>query len=225
MPPGKLFFPAAVPTRMYEDGTDRRKRGTAAMLLVQDACLFWGKRERASPYAGMRAEFPRAFLMEKVPDAHCGNILVHNLHFWQKGRAFQVLQMNEAYRFQCYSSASDLSLTNLSLQFEEDRYAVTFFYDERRSGRPVRRGHNQDYWNEHSAFCCRDILNETAFSLKQGQYGRVLWNERKLDQDTGEWYYRLHIVNFLAAPEKTPEPDVFLTRSPDFVYQQMAVLY
>ena len=154
-----------------------------------------------------------------------GNILVHNLSFWQKERAFKVLQMRKGYHFQCYSSASELNLTNLSIQFKKDRCTVTFFYDERRSGRPVRRGHNQDYWNGKSAFCSRDILNETAFSLTEGKYGRVLWNERNLDQDTGEWYYQLHIVNFLYDPEKTPKPDVFLSRSPDHEYQQMAVLY
>lgn len=173
----------------------------------------------------MRAEFPRAFLLEKNPDALCGNVLVHRLRFWQRERAFQALQMREAYHFQCCSSALELNLTNLSVQLEGDRYAVTFFYDERRSGQPVRRGHNQDYWNERSAFCCRDVLNETAFSLERGQYGRVLWNERDLDQDTGAWHYRLHIVNFLYDSGKTPKPDAFLTRGPDHVYQQMAVLY
>ena len=195
------------------------------MLLIQDIALSWNKNERSSIYAKKRTEFSTAYPLDKLPDSICGDILVHRLKFLQKGTIFQTLQINSIYRFQCYSSAQELNLANLSVQPEVDGYKVTFFYDERRSGRPVRRGHNKDYNNKDSSLYRHDILNETAFFLKPGQYGQLLWNERKIDYDTGEWYYQLHVVNLLYYLGKMPETDIFLTRKPDFEYKQMTVLY
>ena len=194
------------------------------MLLIQDICLFWGKKERNSSYAKIRAEFPLAYSLDKIPDVFHEEILVNRLNFWQKGTVFQTLHGNDTYCLQFYSSAQDLNLTNLYIQSDTYSYKVIFFYDERRSGRPIRRGHNKDYDNTDSPRYRHDILNETAFSLKQGQYGRVIWNERKIGCDTGEWYYTLHTIN-LFYPNKMPEADIFLTGKLDFEYKQIAALY
>lgn len=195
------------------------------MLLVQDICLSWGKEERGSVYAKKRAEFPMAYSLDKLPDTLHGDVIVHHLDFWQRDAMFQTLHRSDAYRFQFYTSIQDFNLTNLSIRLDSDNYEVTFFYDENRSGRPIRQGHNKDYHNIDSLLYRHDILNETAFSLKRGQYGRIIWNERKIDYDTGEWYYQLHVNNLLHCPEKTPKTDIFLTCGLDFEYKQMAVLY
>ncbi|MCM1539845.1 MAG: hypothetical protein NC121_01140 [Blautia sp.] len=195
------------------------------MLLIQDIRLAWGKRERGSASAGIRTEFPMAYSLERFPDMFHGDILVHRLSFWQKEAVVQALYLDDGYRIQCYPSAQDLNLTNLAVRWDAGSYEVSFFYDERRSGQPVRRGHNRDYHNTDSSLYRHDILNETAFSLGAGQYGRVFWNERNLDYDTGEWYYQWHIVNLLHSLDKMPERDIFLVREPDFEYRQMATLY
>ena len=90
---------------------------------------------------------------------------------------------------------------------------------------PYRRGHNEDFGNAASRFCGRDCLNETAFLLVPGQYGRLLWNERRSCQE-GEWNYQLHLYNLYLAPDGTsPAEDVFTCREPDVVYRQLADLY
>lgn len=195
------------------------------MLLIQDICLSWGKEERGFAYAKKRAEFPLVYSLDKLPDTFHGDVIVHRLYFWQKGSMFQTLQMNNAYRYQMYTSVQDLNLTNLSIQSDAESYDVTFFYDERRSGRPIRQGHNKDYNDKNSLLYRHDILNETAFSLRQGQYGQVIWNERKIDCDTGGWYYRLHVDNLLHCRGKIPQKDIFLNSKRDFEYKQMAELY
>lgn len=195
------------------------------MLLVQDIRLSWGKKERNSDYAKIRTEFPMARSLNNLPDTLHGDVLVHHLYYRQNGTAFQTLRMNEGYRFQCYPSVQDLNLINISIRSVIDGYEVTFFYDEHRSGQPVRKGHNKDYHNVDSFLYRHDILNETAFSLGGGQYGRVIWNERNIDYDTGEWYYQLHAINLLHDTNKMPKADIFLTRSLDFDYKQMAELY
>lgn len=195
------------------------------MLLVQDICLSWGKGERTSACAEKRADFPTVFSLDELPDTFHGDVIVHRLNFWQKGTTFQTLYMKDAYRFQSYASVQNLNLANLSIRLAAESYEVTFFYDERRRGRPVRQGHNKDYHNADSWLYRHDILNETVFSLRQGQYGRVIWNERKTDFDTGEWYYQLHASNLLHFSGEMPKPDIFLTGRPDFEYKQMAALY
>ena len=198
------------------------------MLFIQDICLTWGKKERVSAYAKKRAEFPIACSLDKFPDkfpdTFHGDVIVHHLNFYQRGAIFQTLCVSDAYRVQFYPSVQDLNLANLSVRSDTESYEVTFFYDERRSGRPVRQGHNKDYHNVDSLLYRHDILNETVFSLRRGQYGRVIWNERRID-DTGEWHYQLHVTNLLHYLGKKPERDLFLTGRPDFEYKQMAVLY
>lgn len=195
------------------------------MLLIQDICLSWSKKEKNSFYAKKRAEFPLVYSLDKSPDISRGDALVHRLGFWQKEDSFQTVHMDEGYCFQAYASVKDLNLTNLSVRLDEENYEVTFFYDEHRSGQPVRRGHNKDYNNTDSYLYRHDILNETAFSLNKGQYGCVIWNERKTDYDTGEWYYELHIINLLNCLEIMLKQDIFLSKRPDFEYKQMAELY
>lgn len=194
------------------------------LLLVQDICLTWGKKERNSAYAKKRAEFPMAYLLDNFPDTFHGDVIVHHLNFCQRGTMFQNLWVNDTYRFQFYSSIQNLNLTNLLIQPDTESYEVTFFYDAHRSGQPIRQGHNKDYHNVDSLLYRHDILNETIFSLKRGQYGRVIWNERKI-YDTGEWYYQLHVSNLLHYVGKMPEQDIFLIHRPDFEYKQLAVLY
>lgn len=193
------------------------------MLLIQDICLSWDKKERNSTCAKRRTEFPVAYSLDKMPNAFQGEVLVNRLNFRQSGTVFQTSN-RAANCFQSYPFVKDLNITNLYIQSDTHSCTVVFFYDERRSGQPVRRGHNKDFDNTDSLLYRHDILNETAFSLKQGQYGRIIWNERKTDWDTGAWYYQLHALNLLYS-DKMPEADVFLTRKPDFEYKQIAALY
>lgn len=135
-------------------------------LLIQDICLSWGKKERNPACARRRTEFPVAYSLDHVPGILHGEVLVNCLNFMQGGTVFQPLN-REAYCYQFYPSVKDLNLTNLFIQSEPHGCKVVFFYDERRSGQPVRRGHNKDYDNADSWLYRHDILNENAFSLKK----------------------------------------------------------
>ena len=195
------------------------------LLVIQDICLSWGKRERGFVCAKKRAEFPVVYSLDKLPEIFHGKVMVHRLDFLQKETMFQKLHMNNVYPFQFYDSVHDINLTNLSIRTNLQNYEVAFFYDQNRSGRPVRQGHNKDYHNIDSPLYRHDILNETVFSLKQGQYGRIIWNERKTDYDTGEWYYQYHIINLLHYMGKMIREDIFLNSRLDFEYKQIAKLY
>ena len=223
------------------------------MLLIQEIDLTWGKEERGGECARVRQSFPLAWPMDKSQLE--GAVTVQRLSFFQKGetildaaqesrkslevylphlgfspekiqreieqRLFQIRQN----RFQSYSSTAELNLTNLSLTPSGTEMEVTFFYDEHRSGMPHRRGHNKDYCCPQSPLYGKDCLNETAFSLAQGQYGRIVWNERRTDYDTREWYYQLHVYNLICMEIDQASQAVFTEREPDLKYEQLAVLY
>ena len=80
-----------------------------------------------------------------------------------------------------------------------------------------------DYAQNSYLYSSLEQLNLTNLSLQQ--YGRVLYNERRRDMDTGEWYYQLHIYNLLYTEEKQLSKDVFVVHKPDRIYQQIARLY
>lgn len=244
------------------------------MLLIQKIHLSWNKNERGAKGEVARRRFPLAYPLEEKQ--FFGDVVVHSLSFFQEGTDFidlvqethqslekylpqlgftQAQIQNEIesrvlwikrYQYQSYPSVFALNLDNLSVCDKEKGLEVTFFYDGKRSGAPFRRGHNKDFCNQDSPFCGKDMLNETAFVLSQNQYGRIIWNERRIDYDTGEWYYELHVYNLFSLCSETIKPclvakqhkrsqknlsdkafpvDIFIKNKPDFEYRQFASLY
>ena len=224
------------------------------MLLIQEIDLTWHKNERGGQYAQARRQFPRAYPLDGLP-ARAG-AAVHQLSFYQNRDSFieasqdiqqslepfllrigftreqaqreiqQRLSLIKRNRLRLFSCIEDLNLTNLSVRPAPEGYSISFFYDEHRSGMPYRRGRNQDFQNPNAPLYCKDCLNETAFILRPGQYGRVIWNERRTDYDNGTWYYQLHVCNFIHAfLTQEIKKDMFLAVQPDFEYKQLAVLY
>lgn len=224
------------------------------MLLIQEIDLTWTKNERGGSAAQARRQFPAAYPMDQLPAQAAA--AVQYLGFRQKKETFldaaqetrrsleqflpkigftpaqvqQEIQQRLSWirknRLQTFSRIEDLNLTNLSIRPGPEGISVSFFYDSQRSGMPYRRGHNQDFHNQNAPLCGKDCLNETAFVLAPGQYGRVIWNERRTDYDDRTWYYQLHTCNLLHLSGETPiQEDVFLSSGPDFIYRQLAVLY
>ena len=66
------------------------------------------------------------------------------------------------------------------------------------------------YENEYEVCFCGD--------------GRIIWNGRMVEFDTGEWYYNIYVYNFYVA-DKMPQNDIFISHTPDFVYKKMSMLY
>lgn len=127
-------------------------------------------------------------------------------------------------RLLAYPDYTHLNLANLTFRPAGEGWEVGFWWDERRSGLPRRRGRNRDYNDPASRLYREDVLNETAFVLAPGQTGRLIWNERDRNGDDGTWFYRLNVRNVAALPDRVFSPEVFL-REPDHVYRQMGELY
>jgi hypothetical protein len=97
---------------------------------------------------------------------------------------------------------------------EGDILLVRFEYDGWGGGAPTRE--------TFDAVGNRLLLNEEAFRLRVGQWGRVSYNGRFSCVDYGNWWYEKHVFNVgmaLRAPE-----DWFTRRQPDYTYSRTAQL-
>lgn len=211
------------------------------MLAIQDITLTWGMDERGGRYAESRAAFPHAYTEDAAP-VRCEAVVFRRSYF-QDGNAIvsaaqrlcicgilngeqleeRIRWMNRR-RVSTYASLADIDVTGLTAERSGCCCEVGFFYDAGRCGMPFRRGSNKDYNNPESRLYQKNVLNERAFVLSGGRYGRIIWNERLSDADTGEWFYRLHIYNLFNAAGAFSGTE-FAARAPDFLYDQTAALY
>ncbi|MBR1863997.1 MAG: hypothetical protein IJ806_07925 [Ruminococcus sp.] len=62
------------------------------------------------------------------------------------------------------------------------------------------------------------------FSLSPGDYGRIVYNERRTYEDDGKWYYVLTVFNFLVTgPDKAREK-MFFVKEPENYFEDMKYL-
>lgn len=182
------------------------------MLLVQSVKLTWDKMERGAKFANVRKQFPFAYVLPQT-DTY-DNVMLHNQYFYQHNTKF-INTSHTRKKIYCYSSIEKLHLHNVTICQNQYEYEICYHN--------YRRGHNKDYHNIQSQYYRKNCINEVAFTLKQYQYGRIIWNERSIDFD-GIWNYNIYIYNFYVA-DKMPQNNIFVSCAPDFVYKQMAMLY
>ena len=221
------------------------------MLIIQRISLTWGKQARSSNFAKVRHQFQMAYPIYNV--TYDGQVVIYPFEFVQTEQGIItyeefIQQQHERYlhksifsssriqttftqglsgfrKVEIYASIQELNLTNLSIQSCQRDFEVSFYYDRFRSGLPFRHGHNKDYCNRQSRLYGQDCLNEIAFILKENQYGRIIWNERKKDVDTGVWYYQIHVYNLFFSTSNKFKYDIFMSCIPDYEYKQIARLY
>ena len=66
--------------------------------------------------------------------------------------------------------------------------------------------------------------NKKAFTLKEGEYGRVMYNYRRIDRDTRSWVYTECILNYYCADRSRFREKLFFRKKPDFEFRDMRSL-
>ncbi len=61
------------------------------------------------------------------------------------------------------------------------------------------------------------------FTLKSGEYGRLIYNERCVDIE-GTWWYEFHTLNFVNAPSSAFKEKIFYRKNPDYIIEDMKTL-
>lgn len=110
--------------------------------------------------------------------------------------------------------------------FKENNIYKIMFCDENFSSRGQKlHGHNESYMDKKSPFSYTDIIFETAFRLNKNEYGRIIFNERIVEHDTGIWYYILHTYNIINCDKSDFKEKMFFRKNPDYEYKQLKKLF
>lgn len=187
------------------------------MILVQRIILEWHKDSRGGLGAVCRSRFPQAF---RLPDDFFGYISFgepsHFVRITQKADDFRI-QMNRR-EIKSFDQSKSLRFGPMELIPKENGGCeLRYRYDWHSGALPER----YKYTREGN----RVSLNEPAFELNPGDYGRAICNGRFVDWDDGTWWYEMSIINVIISQEKNISLDCFLVNEPTHYYRQIAQLY
>lgn len=204
------------------------------MIIIQEITVVWNKNERGGENSRARKNYIFKMPIEKIP-SKSDQCLYDKHRLYQRDKKFytpseyykllgQKIRFYGKREYEPPVLISQLKVKNVSLDESEGGVEVSFSYDPQINGSPSRKGHNKDYDNTHSRFYGKDILNETAFVLKEGQKGQIMYNGRFSDYDTGQWWYEQTAVNIAVVSFEKYSKGVFLSSEVDFYYKQLAHL-
>ncbi|MDE7478965.1 MAG: hypothetical protein K2M91_13655 [Lachnospiraceae bacterium] len=107
------------------------------------------------------------------------------------------------------------------IQETDCKYRIKWF--DGRCGMPFRRGGNEDLFRPGARLAGQpNVLNETAFILKENESGMLKYNYRQAPFDDCQGYYYCYYVYMVNTDTLTR--DVFM-RAYDYEYDQMADLF
>ena len=65
---------------------------------------------------------------------------------------------------------------------------------------------------------------KSPFTLKNNEYGRIIYNDRYVEFDSGQWYYELHTINFINCDKLKYREKMFFRKVPDYEHKDMQYL-
>ena len=214
------------------------------MLFIQSISIGYYKNMRFPQYANERERMlflpielnPHKFIGEEPTKDNMLDceVLVQYEGFWQypaqmhhnftRFRQFGEEIFTEGSR-DSYKNIRSM-IEHLRLSREDDAYRVRFcdegYYSFSAPSR--RRGHNEKKKKKGSPFSYQDRLNETAFVLKDGDYGRIIFNNRYVNSETGIWCYERGVYNVINCNKAAFREKMFYRKKPDFEYTNLLTL-
>lgn len=217
------------------------------MLFVQSINLYYCKDVRYPNYAQMRNSikflpvkpepnkfYPKEINSDTMLDCE---VLLQEITLNQTVNSIEQ-SANPIYEFKKYDDEIfTLGKRNIDWVFRnlihhirilknDEKYKIMFCDDFYYFfNRTKRRGHNETYMDITSPLSYTDALNETAFILNPNEYGRIIYNERYVDHDTGQWYYGLHTYNIISCDKSDFKEKMFFRKNPDYEYKQLKKLF
>ncbi|WP_186381021.1 hypothetical protein [Paenibacillus xylanexedens] len=178
-------------------------------FILQTITMRWGKEVRGAPFSTARNNFQKAF---QIPEALFSystsyGLPYHELLIVQDKKGIEIINQRTPI---LDPSQKSWRIGNIEIERTESEYLLTFNYSYD-CGKPVR----VDQFHH--------ALVEKAFGLKANEYGRIVYNGRHIFQDTGEWYYELHIINVISTEDKNR--DILIDKEPLKQYNQLEILF
>ncbi|MDE5770312.1 MAG: hypothetical protein K2I06_01595 [Ruminococcus sp.] len=201
------------------------------MLFVQYISLFYGKDVRYANYANVRNSLRFApIVTDKIPDCE---VLYQKIFYRQYAGGMEKYHDKiKTFGKEIFTAGNrdllcgyEKLIHHTRIFREDDRYKIMFCNDSYYCfNGHKRRGHNEGFFDKSSPFCHRDLINETAFTLKTDEYGRIIYNDRYVEYDSGQWYYGLHTINFINCDKSKYREKMFFRKIPDYEYKNMQYL-
>ncbi len=165
-------------------------------IVIQHVACVWTKRSRGGEGARQRNSVPTAVDLPEFK----GDLpyLLHTVNFFESGWSKPNHSVKSSTEF------SDLHLNDLILIHESDSVTVRF----------MRDGAN--------AACPNPYPHKDVFSLRRGDWGRIVYNGRYVDFDSGAWRYKLTTYNIGNFDRFST--DVFRLTSPSSQFEELARL-
>jgi hypothetical protein len=180
-------------------------------LLIQHIKIEWSKICRGAPYSTARSQMLKSYFLPKdfleYNSPNFTDFPFHYINFSQSKEGFK----EKFNRIDTISEHGRIRIGAVEAIKNENFYDVRYRADFHVGGKPIRCKMNQ-------------LLNETAVHLFLNEYGRIIYNARYTDFDTGNWWYELDVINLLYICNDRVLLDVFSAREPDKTYKQIAVL-
>ena len=66
--------------------------------------------------------------------------------------------------------------------------------------------------------------NKKMFTLKKGEYGRVMYNYRRTDRETRSWIFTICVINYINDDRDKFREKIFYRKDPDHEFTDMKIL-
>lgn len=186
------------------------------MLLMQYIRISWNKECRGGKGAVQRSNMKQAeMLSEDFFDCIPFGYPCHYVYMEQDKDGFHT-KLNRKEIISETDCMHILLCPAEIVMSGDDDYSVRYRYDFHRGAKPPR--YRYDSSGSYTP------INEEAFVLHSGDYGRMICNGRFVDIDTGDWWYEMDILNIRIISSNTTLLDCFLSQRPTHNYKQTADL-
>lgn len=141
----------------------------------------------------------------------------------QERRRMHILKMqNQENKWKGYfvSDVTDIEIPGIIVTEEDGKYRVKWYSFEH-GYQPVRTGYNEDYHTRGSVCEGQKILCHTAFTLDEGEGGKISFNYRFTGY-SGQ-HYEQYCIYFLNVEEL--EQNSFVKSEYQYEYSQLADLF
>lgn len=212
------------------------------MLFVQLISIYYYKDVRYPNYANARNNLKFAEINPKPADFYpceinqskmldC-EVLLQSLEYLQKTDGIKLeYETFKKFNNEIFNAGTRNTywnyhhlIPNVRMFKEDNIFKIMFCDEDFYSDCPKRHGHNEEYMNKKSPFSYTDRIYETAFRLHKNEYGRIVFNKRIVEYETGIWRYGLHTYNFINCDKSDFREKMFYKKNPDYEYKNMQYL-
>jgi hypothetical protein len=178
-------------------------------IYIQSIITSWDKEYRGGEKAAIRNGIPDSFELpiDVFVRPNEDKVFIHEVRsFWYN----DFMTTGKVYPIE----SSEVKLQGVLIKTSKENIQVYFKYSVHDCGKPYR----SRYDNTGTL----TMLEEKAFTLNKNEYGRVVFNGRYTDLDSGNWWYEKKVYNIIDLDKA--KKDIFIRNNPLKVYEQMAVL-